>query len=252
MSGATLTIGAVAPVTEPGSPAASGNPLEPLTRPAATGLKSPRAERPAYAEAATLYDQRTGRNQKWRRQLIDLLPLRPGDVVVDAGCGTGLCFPRLMAKIGPVGAIVGIDESPHMVAIARERAHDNAWNNVTLITAPVERADISVTADAALFCAVHEILQSPAAVANVLGHLRPGAWVAAGGGKWAAPRMLPLNWYTFTLHEPYVTDFHGFDRPWRLLEHVLDDFQVTDVAFGTGYLALGRTPTRPRSVTFGP
>jgi len=56
----------------------------------------------------------------------------------------------------------------------------------------------------------------------------------AGGGKWVAPWMLPLNWYTFALHEPYVTDFRGFDRPWRLLEHVLDDFQVTDVALSVG------------------
>ena len=43
-------------------------------------------------------------------------------------------------------------------------------------------AQIALTADAALFCAVHDIMQSPAALANVMTKLRPGAWVAAAGG----------------------------------------------------------------------
>jgi len=45
---------------------------------------------------------------------------------------------------------------------------------------PAEVAQIPVTADAALSCAVHDILQSPDAVRNIMSKLRPGAWVAAG------------------------------------------------------------------------
>jgi hypothetical protein len=82
-----------------------------------------------------------------------------------------------------------------------------------------------------------------AALDNVLAHLRPGAWVAAAGGKWARAGMLPpLDPITYAIHQPYVRSFAGFDRPWRLLEPMLVDFMVTEVAFGTGYLAAGRVP----------
>jgi SAM-dependent methyltransferase len=199
--------------------------------------------RPAYGPLAGTYEQRTAAYEDWRRRVVALLPVNHGDVVLDVGCGTGLCFPRLQSKIGADGRIIGIDESPDMLDIARGHIADNGWDNVTLITAPADEAEIPVIADAALFSAVHDILQVQAALDNVLAHLRPGAWVAAAGGKWARAGMLPpLDPITYAIHQPYVRSFAGFDRPWRLLEPMLVDFMVTEVAFGTGYLAAGRVP----------
>ena len=80
-----------------------------------------------------------------------------------------------------------------MVAVARERIEQEGWRNVTVVQSPAEDAQIASMADAALFCAVHDILQSPDALRNVLSKLRPGAGVAAGGGKWAAPWMVAVN-----------------------------------------------------------
>jgi len=205
---------------------------------------TPHQRLPAYAEEAPSYERRTRLNQDWRDLLTRQLPLHSGDVVLDVGCGSGLCFPMLRSKVGARGGIVGIDESPQMVHQAHGRVADRAWRNVTLLTAPVQDAQIPVTADAALFCAVHDILQSPAALRNVFRHLRPGAWVAAGGGKWAAPWLVPLNLATFALHQPFIRDFRGFDRPWRLLEKYLVDVRVTEVAFGTGYVVVGRARAR--------
>jgi SAM-dependent methyltransferase len=199
--------------------------------------------RPAYGPLAGTYEQRTAAYEDWRRRVVALLPVNHGDVVLDVGCGTGLCFPRLQSKTGADGHIIGIDESPDMLDIARGHIADNGWDNVTLITAPADEAEIPVIADAALFSAVHDILQVQAALDNVLAHLRPGAWVAAAGGKWARAGMLPpLDPITYAIHQPYVRSFAGFDRPWRLLEPMLVDFMVTEVAFGTGYLAAGRVP----------
>ena len=62
-----------------------------------------------------------------------------------------------------------------MVAVARERIDQEGCRNVTVVQSPAEDAQIPVTADAALFCAVHDILQSPGAVRNVMTKLRPGA-----------------------------------------------------------------------------
>jgi hypothetical protein len=79
-------------------------------------------------------------------------------------------------------------------------------------------------------------------VRGVVDSLRPGAGVSAGGGKWAPPWLSALNWQVWALHTPYVADFTGFERPWRHLETVLDDFRVRDLAWGTGYVATGRRP----------
>jgi len=102
-----------------------------------------------------------------------------------------------------------------------------------------------VLADAALFCAVHDILRSQAAVTNVVRHLVEGGWVASGGGKWAPPWMVGLNLLVHQLHRPYVDSFDGFDRPWTQLERCIDELRVLDVAWGSAYLAVGRTAATP-------
>ena len=129
-----------------------------------------------------------------------------------------------------------------MAAVAREHIACAGWENVTVVQAPAEDAEIGLTADAALFCAVHDILQSPDALRNVLGSLRPGAWVAAGGGKWAAPAMVAVNIQAQMLHGPYVQSFEGFDRPWLHLEQLVEDVRVRELAFGSGYVMTGKAP----------
>ena len=198
----------------------------------------------AYRIQAACYDQRTEQFQHWRDLLIDQLPAGPGDTVLDIGCGTGLCLPLLHEKVGPTGTIIGIDASEQMLKVAANRVTQNGWSNVQLITAPVADAVVDVLADAVVFCAVHDVMQSPTALANVFEHLRPGAVVAAIGGKFPAPWLWSLrNWVT-DLHAPFVTDFTGFDQPWRLLADHVPDLQVRQLATGTGYLALGHTPAR--------
>jgi ubiquinone/menaquinone biosynthesis C-methylase UbiE len=199
----------------------------------------------SYAEHARSYNRDTRVFQPYRRAVVEALPLRRGQVVLDVGCGTGLCCGLLREKVGLGGHVVGIEESPEMAAVAREHIAGEGWRNVTVIQAPAEHAQIELTADAALFCAVHDILQSPVALRNVMRKLRPGAWVAAGGGKWASPLMVAMNSLIGMLHAPYIRSFSGFDRPWRHLERLVEDVHVREMAFGSGYVMTGRTPTRP-------
>jgi hypothetical protein len=128
--------------------------------------------------------------------------------------------------------------------VAREHIAGEGWRNVTVVQSTAEEAQIDLTADAALFCAVHDIMQSTDALQNVMTTLRPGAWVAAGGGKWAAPLMVTMNWVVRTAHAPYVRSFSGFDRPWQHLEQMVEDVQVREMAFGSGYIMTGRAPAR--------
>jgi demethylmenaquinone methyltransferase/2-methoxy-6-polyprenyl-1,4-benzoquinol methylase len=201
-----------------------------------------RHDQAAYHEHAASYERDTAAFQPYRRAVVEALPLRRGQVVVDVGCGTGLCCGLLREQVGQEGEVVGIEESPEMAAVARENIAREGWDNVTVIQAPAEYAEIERAVDAALFCAVHDILQSSQALKNIVTTLRPGAWVAAGGGKWAAPMMVALNSMVSVLHAPYVRSFDGFDRPWQQLEQMVEDVQVRELAFGTGYVMSGRTP----------
>jgi ubiquinone/menaquinone biosynthesis C-methylase UbiE len=208
----------------------------------AAAARSPVSE--AYRSQAGDYDQRTDAFRPWRELLVQQLPIRRGDTVLDVGCGTGLCLPLLRHKVGPTGAIVGIDESEQMLQVAAGRIAEHGWDNVRLIAAPVAHAPIDTVADGAVFCAVHDVMQCPAALSNVLDHLRPGAPVAAAGGKQPGPWMWAWRSWVADLHAPYISDFTGFDKPWARLAQLVPDLRVREVAFGAGYLAVGHTPGR--------
>ena len=47
---------------------------------------------------------------------------RPEEVLLDVGCGTGVNAHALSKLVGPAGRIIGIDPSPAMLAIARQKA----------------------------------------------------------------------------------------------------------------------------------
>jgi len=192
-----------------------------------------------YRRKARRYDRRTKRANRFRRLAIERLALRPGEAVIDVACGTGVNFALIEERIGPRGRIVGIDLSPDMLAEARQRVDAEGWDNVTLVEAPIETANVPDEADAALFSLSHDVLQSEAALENVVDNLRPGGRVSSFGAKWAPWWRLPVNAWVWYTARQYVTTFEHFDRPWNLLERFVPDLKVRSLAFGALYLAWG-------------
>ena len=94
------------------------------------------AYQPAYREHARSYDRQTGAFRRYRQAVVEALPVRPGQVVLDVGSGTGLCAGLLRDKVGPQGSVVGIEASPQMAAVAREHIAAEGWRNVTVAVAP--------------------------------------------------------------------------------------------------------------------
>ncbi|MFF9193843.1 class I SAM-dependent methyltransferase [Streptomyces sp. NPDC014779] len=67
---------------------------------------------------------------------VSELGLRPGDAVLDAGCGTGRALPPLREAVGPAGTVIGADLTPEMLAEAAKAGRDAAG---TLLLTDVAR-----------------------------------------------------------------------------------------------------------------
>ena len=198
-----------------------------------------------YRGRAGVYDLELALFEPIRRRAIALLALRRGEAVLDVGCGTGLSFELLERGVGGGGRIVGIEQSPEMIAHARQRVRQHRWRNVSLLGAPVEEAAIRVRADAALFHFTHDILQRPEAVANVLRHLRPGARVVATGLKWAERWRWPTNLIVLPAALRSVTSLEGLDAPWAALAAAMPDLQVKSILMGGVFIASGTLAATP-------
>lgn len=194
-----------------------------------------------YRKQATRYDSTTHRTEPIRRRAVASLELRPGDVVLDVACGTGLSFHLIEAGIGPAGRLIGIEQCPEMVEIARRRVETANWANITLIESPVEEATIPVRVDAILFSYTHDVLRSQAALENIFHKANPGARVVAAGMKYLSWWLAPANLYILFKAYPYVTTLEGLGKPWSLLEEHVPNIRVTPVFMGGGYIVSGRS-----------
>jgi ubiquinone/menaquinone biosynthesis C-methylase UbiE len=192
-----------------------------------------------YRSRARIYDLELLLFEPVRQRAIDLLHLKRGDRVLDVGCGTGLSFTAVEGLIGPEGSIVGIEQSPEMLELARARAAENNWKNITLVSASVEEAAIQLAADAALFHFTHDIMRTPNALANVVSHLKPGARIVAAGLKCAPARAMPLNLLVWNAALRSTSTLEGLARPWSHLEPLLSQLEVEQMLGGTVYVAGG-------------
>ena len=60
-----------------------------------------------------------GVNQANSRIVVEMARIKPGDKVLDVGCGTGNLTLTARKYAGPTGSVTGIDASPEMIAKAR-------------------------------------------------------------------------------------------------------------------------------------
>ena len=197
-----------------------------------------------YRRRAGVYDLELALFEPIRRQAIARLGLRRGDVVLDVGCGTGLSLELLQHDIGARGRIIGIEQCPEMIERARARVAQNHWRNVTLLCSPAECAEIAGQAQAALFHFTHDILRSPEAIANVLGHLQPGAGVVASGLKWAADWAIPANLFVWSAALHSATSLEGLHEPWSRLADSTGPLEVQTLLMDAVYIASGRLAQR--------
>jgi SAM-dependent methyltransferase len=197
-----------------------------------------------YRRRAAIYDLELALFEPVRRRAVAWLAPPAGGTVLDVGCGTGLSFDLLLRAVGSNGRVVGIEQSPPMIEKALQRVRRHDWRNVTLLCSPAEQAPITGRADAALLHFTHDVMQSDAALAQVLRHLKPGAALVACGLKWAPPLAAPLNLLVWPAALHSVSSLAGLRRPWQRLADRVGEPEVRTMLGGAVYLARARVPGR--------
>ena len=90
-------------------------------------------ENPAQTEGrmirwASSYDFLTniltfGQANRLRSMTLDQALLKPGENILDVGCGTGGVTIPAGQRVGTTGKAAGIDPAPEMIAVAQHKAH---------------------------------------------------------------------------------------------------------------------------------
>ena len=123
-----------------------------------------------------------GQDPRWRRFLVSRVEAGPGETVLDVATGTGAVAHELLTRTGCT--VVGLDQSPEMLAEARRRLPEN----VTLVEGTAERLPFEdASFDALTFTYLLRYVSDPAATLRELARVvRPRGTIA--GLEFAVPR----------------------------------------------------------------
>jgi len=107
--------------------------------------------------------------------------IRPGEAVLDLGCGAGFDVLVAAQLVGPAGQVVGIDLSPEMIAVAEAGRAGAGFPQVEFQVAAVEAIPLpDGVFDVALSNGVLNLVpDKPAALREIFRVLRPGGRLQA-------------------------------------------------------------------------
>jgi len=177
---------------------------------------------------------------RFRAHAVKRLALRPGQRVLEIGCGTGRNFPYLRAAVGPQGGIYGVDLSQGMLAKARALCGRERWTNIELAQEDAAEYMAPEPLDAVLFGLSYNTMPHHLAVLHdALKQLRPGGRIVIMdgklphglGGKLVLPFCLWLMRHT-VLGNPFI-------EPWNDLAATADEFEMEEFVFGAWYVCRG-------------
>jgi SAM-dependent methyltransferase len=116
------------------------------------------------------------------RRLLDRINVRPGSRAVDVGCGPIGILQLLSERVGPDGAVVGVEREPRFVEMARKELSNRGARNVSVVEADALNTGLEKSS----YDLVHERLilmnvpppSQEALLAEMLSLLKPGGTIA--------------------------------------------------------------------------
>ena len=144
-------------------------------------MDGPEATAPRDWDART-YDRVADPMTRWGSTVLDRLPLRGDERVLDAGCGSGRVTEQLADRL-PDGRVIALDGSPSMVAAASQRLA-RFGERIEYVVADLGRPlPIEGHVDAVLSTATfHWVPDHDALFRNLAAVMRSGAWLVAQCG----------------------------------------------------------------------
>ena len=141
-----------------------------------TGRLAPDAVRSMFDRISPVYDamNRTmtaGLDQRWRRATVAAV-VRPGDLVLDACCGTG---DLAVAALHAGGHVTGLDFSERMLGRARRKSAEIEWVQGDALSLPFEDGSFDA---ATVGFGVRNLDDLARGLAELRRVLRPGGRVA--------------------------------------------------------------------------
>jgi ubiquinone/menaquinone biosynthesis C-methylase UbiE len=113
------------------------------------------------------------------QRLFEQAGITTGMRVLDMGSGVGDVALLLAERVGPSGAVVGVEIDPTLLETARTRVEAAGLTNVSFLVGDVESIQLATEFDAIVGRLILAHLHSPAAVLHRLAnHLCPGGIVA--------------------------------------------------------------------------
>ena len=162
-------------------------------------------------DAAT-YDRVSGPQVEWAERVLERLPLRGDETVLDAGCGSGRVTRLLLDRL-PRGRVVAVDSAPSMVEHARA-ALDPAQS--TVLRADLTELELDEPVDAAFSNAVfHWIGDHDVLFARMHAALRPGGRLVAQCGGRGNVESFHAAATEVAAERPYAAHLAGWRGPWN-------------------------------------
>lgn len=108
--------------------------------------------------------------------ILDLAHLRPGEWVLDVGCGTGVFTIPLGVAVGSQGHVTAADIEQVMIDVCRARVAERGLRNVDFLTSEESRLALPSGAYDCVFAChlLHELEDPPALLAEMRRVLAPG------------------------------------------------------------------------------
>jgi trans-aconitate 2-methyltransferase len=162
-------------------------------------------------DAAT-YHRVSAPQLEWAEKVLERLPLRGDETVLDAGCGSGRVTQLLLDRL-PGGHVVAVDSSESMVAHAREALDPE---RTTVFQAELAELELGERVDAVFSNAVfHWVPDHDALFEHLHAALEPGGpLVAQCGGKGNVARLHAAA-REVASKSPYAEHLADWAGPWN-------------------------------------